>query len=225
MRFAVFLAALGFACAASANAASLQNPAVVELFTSQGCSSCPPADANLIPLAKRPDVLALSFHVTYWDRLGWKDTFDQQAFTQRQSDYEAPLRESGSFTPQVVVDGRMDTIGNVRADIENLIAKSHRADAPQIALMGNSVSVGEGMGTADVWLVRYDPRVVQIPISRGENAGTTQPQVNVVHALTNLGGWHGAKMQFVLPPAPSGLKTAVLLQKPHGGEIIAVARD
>jgi hypothetical protein len=225
MRSAIILAALGCVFAIVANAATVQTPAVVELFTSQGCSSCPPADANLIAIAKRPDVLALSFHVTYWDRLGWKDTFDQEAFTQRQSDYEGPLRESGPFTPQVVVDGRMDVVGNVRADIEKLIAQSQRTAAPPISLMGNTVSVGEGAGKADVWLVRYDPRVVQVPISRGENAGTTQPQVNVVHALTDLGDWHGAKAQFAFPPAPPGLKTAVLLQKPHGGEIIAVARD
>jgi hypothetical protein len=180
MRSAIVLAMLGFAFAASANAATAQNPAVVELFTSQGCSSCPPADANLIVLAKRPDVLALSFHVTYWDRLGWKDTFDQEAFTQRQSDYEAPLHESGPFTPQIVVDGRKDTIGNVRSEIEALIAKSNRAATPRIRLTANSASVGAGMGEADVWLVRYDPRVVQVPISRGENAGTTQPQINVV---------------------------------------------
>jgi hypothetical protein len=168
MRSAIVLAMLGFAFAASANAATAQNPAVVELFTSQGCSSCPPADANLIVLAKRPDVLALSFHVTYWDRLGWKDTFDQEAFTQRQSDYEPPLHESGPFTPQIVVDGRKDTIGNVRSEIEALIAKSNRAATPRIRLTANSASVGAGMGEADVWLVRYDPRVVQVPISRGE---------------------------------------------------------
>lgn len=225
MRAAIVLAMTGFAFANFANAATVQNPAVVELFTSQGCSSCPPADANLIELAKRPDVLALSFHVTYWDRLGWKDTFDQEAFTQRQSDYEAPLHESGSFTPQIVVDGRMDAVGNVRSDVEALIAKSNRAATPQLRLTSNSASVGAGAGNADVWLVRYDPRVVQVPISRGENAGTTQPQINVVHGLTNLGPWRGAEKQFALPPAQPGLKTAILLQKPHGGEIIAAARD
>jgi hypothetical protein len=225
MRFTVALSVLGFAFAPLANAATVQNPAVVELFTSQGCSSCPPADANLVQIAKRPDVLALSFHVTYWDRLGWKDTFDQEAFTQRQSDYELPLHESGPFTPQIVVDGRMDAVGNVRSDIEALIAKSNRVAALPIQLAANSVSIGAGMGEADVWLVRYDPRIVQVPISRGENAGTTQPQINVVRALTNLGVWHGVEKQFALPPAPAGLKTAVLLQKPHGGEIIAAARD
>lgn len=225
MRFAIALALLGFAFASTANAATAQNPAIVELFTSQGCSSCPPADANLIVLAKRPEVLALSFHVTYWDRLGWEDTFDQEAFTQRQSDYESPLHESGPFTPQIVVDGRMDVVGNVRGDIEKLIAQSHRGAAPQMKLMGNSVSIGEGMGKADVWLVRYDPRVVQVPISRGENAGTTQPQVNVVRVLANLGAWDGSEKQFALPAAQPGLKTAILLQKPRGGEIIAAARD
>jgi hypothetical protein len=81
------------------------------------------------------------------------------------------------------------------------------------------------MGKADVWLVRYDPRVVQVPISRGENAGTTQPQVNVVRVLANLGVWDGREKQFALPAAQPGLKTAILLQKPRGGEIIAAARD
>ena len=225
MRSAIALAMLGFAFAATGNAATMQNPAVVELFTSQGCSSCPPADANLVQIAKRPDVLALSFHVTYWDRLGWKDTFDQEAFTRRQSDYEGPLRESGPFTPQIVVDGRMDTIGNVRSDVEALIAKSDRTAAPRLQLAANMVSIAAGTGDADVWLVRYDPRVVQVPISRGENAGTTQPQVNVVRVLTNLGTWRGGEKQFALPPAQPGLKTAILLQKPRGGEIIAAARD
>ncbi|HSM95052.1 MAG TPA: DUF1223 domain-containing protein [Rhizomicrobium sp.] len=225
MRLLFALAALGFLSGASAQAATAQNPAVVELFTSQGCSSCPPANANLITIASRPDVLALSFDVTYWDYLGWKDTFDQEVFTQRQRDYEPPLHESGPFTPQIVVDGRLDAVGNVRSDIENLVAKSSRTSVPAIHLNGGAASVDAGQGNADVWLVRYDPHVVRVPISRGENSGTTQPQVNVVHVLTKLGEWHGQPAQFALPPPPAGLKTAILLQKPHGGEIIAAARD
>jgi hypothetical protein len=226
MRFALALAALGFALVPAANAATAQNPAIVELFTSQGCSSCPPANANLIQLSRRPDVLALSFDVTYWDYLGWKDTFDQEVFTQRQRDYESPLRESGPFTPQVVVDGHMDAVGNVRSEVEKLIAQSSRSGAPQIQLSENAVSIGAGAGgDADVWLVCYDPRLVRIPILRGENSGTTQPQINVVRVLTKLGAWHGATTQFMLPAAQPGLKTAILLQKPHGGGIIAAARD
>jgi hypothetical protein len=225
MRFLFAVAALGLLSAASAQAATAQNPAVVELFTSQGCSSCPPANANLITIANRPDVLALSFDVTYWDYLGWKDTFDQEVFTQRQRDYESPLHESGPFTPQIVVDGRMDAVGDVRSDIEKLIAKSSRTATPAVHLNANIASVDAGQGAADVWLVRYDPRIVRIPISRGENSGTTQPQRDVVHVLTRLGEWRGASAQFALPPAQPGLKTAILLQKPHGGEILAVARD
>jgi hypothetical protein len=224
MRSYLFLAA--FVCVASAaQAATPADPAVVELFTSQGCSSCPPANANLIQLADRPDVLALSFDVTYWDYLGWMDTFDSPAYTARQRDYEAPLGESGPFTPQVVVDGSHDTVGNVRGDIESLIAQSHRPNAPQVALDHGKVSVGAGQGTAEVWLVRYDPRVVQIPISRGENSGTTQPQTHVVRELTDLGSWKGMQTSFVLTPSSPGLKTAVLLQRGRGGPIIAVARE
>jgi hypothetical protein len=95
----------------SAQAASFQ-PTVVELFTSQGCSSCPPANANLAALSDRPGVLALSFSVTYWDQLGWKDTFAKPEFTERQVNYEPRLDHDGPFTPQIVVDGRADTIGN-----------------------------------------------------------------------------------------------------------------
>ena len=208
-----------------AQAATAANPAVVELFTSQGCSSCPPANANLIALSDRPDVLALSFDVTYWDDLGWKDTFDSPAYTERQRAYETPLGENGPFTPQIVVDGKSDTVGNERSQIEALIAQSNRADAPKIALTADRVSVDAGAGSGDVWLVRYDPRVVQVPISRGENSGTTQPQKNVVHALTDLGPWQGSAKAYAITPEPAGLKTAVLVQRGRGGPILAAARD
>ena len=225
MRQFLFLAAVLLCVARSAEAATPSDPAVVELFTSQGCSSCPPANANLIQLANRPDVLALSFDVTYWDYLGWKDTFDSPAYTERQRDYEGPLGENGPFTPQIVVDGSHDTVGNVRGDIERLIAQSHRSGAPSLSLADGKVSVGAGHGTAEIWLVRYDPRVVQIPISRGENSGTTQPQTHVVRQLVDLGPWRGVQTSYVLPVAPAGLKTAVLLQNGRGGPIVAVARE
>jgi len=225
MKLSTFLACAMMFAFSRAQGATAQNPAVVELFTSQGCSSCPPANESLRAVADRPDVLALSFDVTYWDYLGWKDTFDDEAYTRRQRNYEPTLGESGPFTPQVVVDGAHDTVGNVRGDIEKLIAQSHRTNAPFVSLATNSVSVGVANGTADVWLVRYDPRVTQIPVSLGENAGATFLQKNVVRSLTLLGQWHGAAAQFPMPPAPPGLKTAVLVQKPQGGAILAAARD
>lgn len=206
-------------------AASADQPAVLELFTSQGCSSCPPANANLRALADRPDVVALSFDVTYWDYLGWKDTFGSTAYTQRQSDYERPLHEDGPFTPQIVVDGRSDTVGNDRGAIEHLIAASHREHAPALVLTNERVSIGAAPQKGELWLVRYDPRVQSVAPRDGENSGATLLQRNVVRSLVLLGEWNGAAKDFPLPKADPGLKTAVLLQSGRGGPILAVARN
>ena len=112
MKRAVILGAM-LALGASAAAMAADNPpVVVELFTSQGCSSCPPANANLIELSKRDDVLALSFAVTYWDRLGWKDVFGREEYTARQYTYAPALGERGPFTPQMVINGRASLVGN-----------------------------------------------------------------------------------------------------------------
>jgi hypothetical protein len=212
----------------SGNATAQTAPrlAVVELFTSQGCSSCPPADDNVAALSTRPDVLALSFGVTYWDRLGWKDTFAQPAFTERQVAYARALRHEGPFTPQVVVDGRADVVGNERPEIERLI-RAGRLDGPSVSLSAAAVEVGAGRAPgapADVWLVRYDPRTVQVPIRAGENTGRTLPIKNVVKSLTRLGSWRGVAARFTLPPAPQGLATAVLVQTRGLGPILAAAR-
>jgi len=227
MRTTLLLSAVaGFFFTVAAQAATADNPAVVEVFTSQGCSSCPPADANVRALADRPDVLALSFAVTYWDRGGWKDTFGQDIFTRRQRDYEKPLHEHGPFTPQVIVDGRADTTGFVKSDIEKLVAQSDRSGGPTARLNGDSVSVGAGQGDADIWVVRYDPRTVSVPVNAGENSGQMILVRNAVHELAEIGEWNGTAAQFKLPkPEETGLKTAVLVQTPHGGPILAVARD
>ena len=129
--------------AAMAGAAAARPLTVVELFTSQGCSSCPPANANLAKLRDRPGVLALSFNVTYWDYLGWKDTFGKPEFTARQRTYEAPLGESGPFTPQVVVNGAADTVGNRLSAIEALIAQMDRdsAEAKRMLAEDRTVSM------------------------------------------------------------------------------------
>lgn len=202
--------------------AAQAQPVVVELFTSQGCSSCPPANASLAAISNRPDVLALSFGVTYWDYLGWKDTFARPEFTQRQIRYERGLGHDGPFTPQIVVNGSTDTVGNRLGDVEHIVAAAH-LEGPQIKLNGTTVLVGAAAPTssADVWLVRYDPRTINVSVARGENEGVTLPHKNVVRELTRLGSWSGQATSYEISPAKEGLATAILVQRPNGGAILA----
>ena len=211
---------------ALAAAADRAHPAVVELFQSQGCSSCPPANANLLRLADRPDVLALSFQVTYWDGLGWKDTFAHPAFTGRQWDYAKRWDRKQVATPEVVVNGRLDGIGSRPGEIEALIGKADRGAAgPVLTLAADKVEVGRAMGAGAVWLVRYDPHTVEVPIRAGENGGKTLPHRNIVRELVKLGDWSGAPHAYALPAATrAGLSTAVLVQAGGGGPILAAAR-
>jgi len=224
-RLAAALLMAGFAQTAAA--ASRSGVAVVELFTSQGCSSCPPANANAAALADRPDVLVLSFGVTYWDYLGWKDSFAAPEFTARQRTYEPALGHDGPFTPQIVVDGVRDTVGNDRSTVEALIACGPAAKGPAITLDDLRVTIGAGKVTApaDVWLVRYDPRVIDVAVRRGENGGRTLPHRNVVHELVRIGAWTGAESGIALPKPAPGLRTAVLVQGRGGGPIVAAATD
>ena len=222
------IAGIGLILAASAPATA-QSLTVVELFTSQGCSSCPPANANLAVLANRPDVLALSFGVTYWDDLGWKDTFASKAYTQRQWDYARGLHHGNVFTPQVVINGRTDVVGTTLQEIDSAAT---RTPAPisgsAISLTGETVTLGAAAKpgkTAQVWLVRYDPRTVQVPVKRGENTGKTLPHRNVVRELTNLGDYRGEALTLKLPAsADPNLKTAILVQAGPGGPILAAAK-
>jgi hypothetical protein len=204
------------------------DPIVVELFTSQGCSSCPPADANLIKISDRPDVLALSFGVTYWNYLGWEDTFAREEFTQRQLVYESKLGHSGAFTPQIVVGGKADVVGNDLQELEALIAAAKPAEAaPGIDMADGRVTVGAGTAPqqpADIWLVRYDPNISEVPVARGENRRRTLPITHAVKELTRLGGWTGEAMTLTLPAAADGLESAILIQNILGGEILAAKK-
>ena len=199
---------------------------VVELYTSQGCSSCPPANAAVAQISARPEILALSFGVTYWDDLGWKDTFAQKKFTDRQWDYAKGLHHENVATPQVVVNGRIDVVGQTVSVIDAAIARAQLTSGPQVDLAGASVAVsGQAPhGPASVWLVRYDPNTVQVPIRRGENTGRTLPHKNVVRELTRLGDWAGGQKTFAIPAGPAGLKTAILVQSGTGGPILAAAK-
>jgi hypothetical protein len=210
-----------------ARASDFAHPVVVELFQSQGCSSCPPANANLLALTdKRSDVLALSWQVTYWDYLGWKDTFSKVAFTDRQRDYARAFHQNSVGTPQVVVNGRGDVVGSRPGEIEALIRQVDRGDSgPDVRIADSRVAVSAGEGHAQVILVRYDPNVVQVPIRAGENGGRTLPHRNVVHDVIQLGVWDGAARSFDLPAAQDGLKSAILVQAGPGGPILAAARE
>ena len=208
--------------------AAENGPTVVELFTSQGCSSCPPANANLAALSDRRDLLALSFSVTYWDRLGWKDTFGRPDYTARQETYETPLGEPGAFTPQMVIDGRKSLIGNDLGEVERVVAAARRDAGPSLTLSGDVAQIGGGAaprGGADIWLIRYDPRSVEVSVLRGENAGRTLRHKNVVHDLSLLGHWTGSPMTVKAPQTEDGLRTAVILQAHAGGPILAATTD
>jgi len=215
------------ALAVPAFAADASHPNVVELFQSQGCSSCPPANASLARYADRADILALTFAVTYWDRLGWKDTFARAEYTERQYAYARSLGDSGVYTPEVVVNGRAAGVGDDVAEVEALARKTDRgASGPEVRIEGEAVSIGAGAaptGGADVWLALYDPRTLEVPVARGENAGSTLSHRNVVERLERLGAWNGAAVRLALPDA-GGLARAVLVQKRGVGPILGAAR-
>ena len=219
--------ALLIAGAAAAVHAADKPPVVVELYQSQGCSSCPPADLNVNAIAGRPDVLALSFSVTYWDQLGWKDTFAKDAFTSRQYDYAHGFKRAQVATPQVVINGRSDLVGNNREQLLTAIDRAAPLAGPGLTVAGGKVSIagGPATGVADVWLVRYDPRLQQVPVRRGENAGKTLPHRNIVKELVNLGAWTGKPQSYALPAgADPALKTAILLQAHKGGPILSARK-
>ena len=224
-RTALLLAFAFAACTVPAIAADLAHPTVVELFQSQGCSSCPPANANLLAIADRSDLLALNFAVTYWDQLGWKDTFAQPAFTQRQWEYARAGHRGEVATPQMIINGRGVLNGGNRPQLEAFLARDARgATGPAITGTGRHVTVGAAPanGAAIVWLVRYDPRIVNVAIRAGENGGRTLPHRNVVRVLELLGSWRGNAVGFSVPAgADPAWRTAVLVQAGHGGPIIA----
>lgn len=224
-----FCAVLAVGCALAGPPAAA-GPVVVELFQSQGCSSCPPANANLAATAAaRPDVIALNFAVTYWDDLGWKDTFARPEFTARQWGYAHGFRRSQVFTPEVVVNGRHDGVGADPGDFARLLDHGGvGAGGPQITLSPATAVLGAAAAPAapaDVWLVRYDPRTLAVPVTAGENGGRTLPHRNIVRELTRIGAWTGAGETLRLPaPRSPQLVTVILVQSPQGGPILSAAR-
>jgi hypothetical protein len=225
--FASFICLLG--ALFPAVAASQDQPVVVELFTSQGCSYCPPADAYLNELAKQPNVIALAWHVDYWDYIGWKDSFANPAFTERQRAYAHAQKQRMIYTPQLIINGVENMMGKIYDEVSASIRKvtvqkavmklsSSRAGAAYTV----TLSASHRHGTYDVQLVRVSPINI-VKILGGENAGKTVTYVNVVTDLRSLGSWDGqGKVTFKTGDLVRG-KYTILVQHQGHGKIVAAA--
>lgn len=202
-------------------------PVLIELFTSQGCNSCPPADAYLGDLARRKDVVALAFHVDYWDYIGWKDPFADAAWTQRQRQYSRALRTTQIYTPQMVIDGSEHAVGSDRGAVERLIGGAAKRERPSVALKraadGLELKVF-GQGEGEIWIVGYDPRH-ETRVQRGENAGRTLAEFNVVRGIRRVDAWKGGPLDRTLAAGelPPGAAHAALIQETGLGRVLAVA--
>ena len=195
---------------------------VVELFTSQGCSDCPPADAVLGELARFPGVVALAYHVTYWDELGWHDRFDLTQADERQKYYGMQLRLSTLFTPQAIVDGKVSLIGADRQGILAALRASGASIPIAISLTNNQVLVDLAAhdlpAPVNVVLIGYLPQAVTA-VGRGENGGRKLEEFNIVRAYDVLGVWRGNATRLMVPLSslpPEASRIAVLLQLPEG---------
>ncbi|TGD95433.1 DUF1223 domain-containing protein [Methylobacterium nonmethylotrophicum] len=181
--------------------------AVVELFTSQGCSACPPADRLVSELARDPGVIALTLPVTYWDYLGWKDTLASTSFTARQRAYAGMRGDRQVFTPQAVVNGAATVVGSDRAALERSIRDPGTAASLPVAIRSEAaadriiIDVGpasEAGRTAELWLLPV-VRTREVAIGRGENRGRTVTYRNVVRGMHHVGSWRGAPARFEVP--------------------------
>lgn len=226
-----FMTALAFMGTFGVTPALAQdNKVVVELYTSQGCSSCPPADALLHDLAGRPDVIALALHVDYWDYLGWKDSFSNPDFTARQHAYARAANATTVYTPQMVIGGKDHVIGSKAMEVIDHVAQ-HRNAADQIAMTltrnGNAVQINAQsnagrLGNLIVQVVRYTPEET-VAIRRGENAGKTISYNNIVHTWDEVGRWDGSRPLAITAPASGSDPIVVIIQADRHGPILAAA--
>jgi hypothetical protein len=208
------------------------DPVVVELFTSQACPACPPAEAYLGELAKRKDIIALEYHIDYYDYSGWKDPFGNTDFTRRWRSYAQSLGARYEYTPFLVIDGAAHMVGSARPEVERRIRAAQGQDTPHPRLTlqrsGNSAMLtvdGSGPpGTYDVLLAGYDD-MHKTTVSGGENRGKTLVNVHVVRDLLHVAQWGGKAVTVTLPLARLSGKDgrAVLLQRAGGGPIVAAA--
>lgn len=212
-----------------------ESKSVVELFTSQGCSSCPPADAYLGKLAKRDDVIALTFPVDYWDYLGWKDTLASPEFGARQRAYAKARRDGQVYTPQMVIDGKYHAVGSQAQVVRQTILKSRADKSARVAMKvwteGDSLMITAGAAVAGMrvkpatlWLALIKESAT-VKIERGENRGETITYHKVVREITPVGQWNGEKVTIKLPKHHLKNRGAdgctVLLQQDTAGPVLA----
>lgn len=221
--------AVALSGAALADEAATSGPVLVELFTSQGCSSCPPADQLLGELSRRPGVVAIGFHVDYWDYIGWKDPFAGPWATQRQRSYAHSLGLHMVYTPQVVIDGRADAVGSDRATVDRLIERA--AATPKLPIR---LETDGGMyhlvlpqtkleGPATIWMAVFDPKQ-RTAVARGENSGRDLTDYNVVRTLHRLASWDGSATRLDVDIDTfmgKGQGCAILVQADNEGAILA----
>ena len=221
----------------SADARGGERLTVVELFTSQGCSSCPPADEYLGALSEREDVLPLSLHVDYWDYIGWKDPFADAAYTERQRQYQKHFNARYVYTPQMVIHGAYQAVGSKRGEVEERIKSARALPGLDVGLAreagGLAIRVGAAGGSgvaaesASVWLVAFDERH-QTEVARGENKGRTIVNRNVVRRFDLVGTWNGGAVVLRAPDPAAGSSggqgVAVLVQSQSDGKILGAAR-
>ncbi len=237
-----FLAAMavlfGALLPAQGQEAAAKRPVVVELYTSQGCSSCPPADALLKKLDARPGIIALALHVDYWDYIGWKDEFGSPAHSARQRAYARHSGRRAVYTPQMIIGGQGHVVGHrpmevidrieaVRAQPEEVTLQiARRADRLQVKARAVAGTRGEGAGKKRelvVQLVRYIPSQVS-RITRGENAGRTIEYTNIVTEWRRLAEWDGAGTLELSAPVSGELPVVVIIQERGPGRILTAAR-
>jgi hypothetical protein len=230
--------ALSAAAAASplgaARAAPQDRPVVVELFTSQGCSSSPPADALLGEISRQPGVVAMSLNVDYWDYLGWRDTLGSPECTRRQRDYAARLGAGHVYTPQAVINGRNEMLGSDRDGLLAVIGRERARESVPVSLSSGDREIRVEVAAAarddlrrdaTIWVATLVPRAV-VHIERGENAGRTVAYTNVVRRIVPAGMWNGRHTGLTLPrPAimADGTFCVALLQADGTGPILGAS--
>lgn len=211
--------------------AKAEKPVVVELYTSQGCAACPPADRLLAELATHDYIIALALHVDYWDYLGWADVFADPAFSDRQRLYAREWGKRTVYTPQMVVQGVNYMVGSRSDEIKRQIMQAEENETTVSLSAQNSeqgirielAPLGAGGREADIQLVRYSPGE-SVTIERGENAGKTIEYVNIVESWENIGHWDGIGPMVMMVPEVQAGEYVVIIQAPGPGEIYAAAR-